>query len=381
MQQYRYPPPAPRRSSRGFLLPVGIVAALVAGWTGFWFYSAGKAETVIAGWLEREAQLGRVYGCGSREISGFPFRFEVRCRNVSAQLHSAPRPWSASLPDAIVVAQIWEPTALIGEFSGPFTITDIGEGASVAADWSLAQASVRGTPRTPQRISVAIDDLAVDQIRGNASERLVAGKHVELHSRLAEGALNDKPVIDFAARVVATAAPGLHPFLRDPTDLDLETTLRGLKDLAAKPWSERFREIRRVNGRIDVRNVRIRQGEWLAVANGSLGLTAQGGLQGELRVTVVALDKLLNSLGVQYLAQQPETNAQINSALNALDRVMPGLGGFVRERAGAGVAAGLSTLGEPTELEGRKAVRLPLRFDDGTVSLGPIPLGVAPRLF
>ena len=38
-------------------------------------------------------------------------------------------------------------------------------------------------------------------------------------------------------------------------------------------------------------------------------------------------------------------------------------------------------MGEPTELEGKRAVTLPLRFDDGMVSLGPIKLGAVPPLY
>ena len=36
-------------------------------------------------------------------------------------------------------------------------------------------------------------------------------------------------------------------------------------------------------------------------------------------------------------------------------------------------------MGQPTELEGQRAVMLPLRFNDGMVSLGPLPLGSCRR--
>jgi hypothetical protein len=38
-------------------------------------------------------------------------------------------------------------------------------------------------------------------------------------------------------------------------------------------------------------------------------------------------------------------------------------------------------MGQPTQLEGRRAVKLPLRFDDGLVSLGPLKIGMVPPLF
>jgi hypothetical protein len=43
--------------------------------------------------------------------------------------------------------------------------------------------------------------------------------------------------------------------------------------------------------------------------------------------------------------------------------------------------AGLGAVGQNTTLEGKPAVSVPLRFDDGEVLLGPFRLGRAPPLF
>ena len=50
-------------------------------------------------------------------------------------------------------------------------------------------------------------------------------------------------------------------------------------------------------GRIEVRALRIRQGDAVGVATGTLSLTPQGRLDGELQMTVAGLDKVLPSLG------------------------------------------------------------------------------------
>jgi hypothetical protein len=52
-----------------------------------------------------------------------------------------------------------------------------------------------------------------------------------------------------------------------------------------------------------------------------------------------------------------------------------------RQQAGANISLGLNLLGEQTTLEGKRAVTLPLRFNDGAISLGPIPIGNTPALF
>ena len=60
---------------------------------------------------------------------------------------------------------------------------------------------------------------------------------------------------------------------------------------------------------------------------------------------------------------------------------MPGLGNVARQQVGANISAGINLLGEQTTLEGKRAVTLPLRFSDGAVFLGPIPIGKTPALF
>ena len=87
---------APRRSRRWLYLGLAVVI-LVAGWTAFWFYAADRANQAIAGWLEREARLGRVYSCGTQSLRGFPFRIEVRCANAGVELHNMQPPLSVRL--------------------------------------------------------------------------------------------------------------------------------------------------------------------------------------------------------------------------------------------------------------------------------------------
>jgi len=45
------------------------------------------------------------------------------------------------------------------------------------------------------------------------------------------------------------------------------------------------------------------------------------------------------------------------------------------------IVASINLMGQPTELEGKRAVMLPLRFKDGAVWLGPVMVGYAPPLF
>ena len=44
-------------------------------------------------------------------------------------------------------------------------------------------------------------------------------------------------------------------------------------------------------------------------------------------------------------------------------------------------AGGLALFGNQTQLEGKRAVTVPLRFEDGAVTFGPLPLGRIAPLF
>ena len=177
------------------------------------------------------------------------------------------------------------------------------------------------------------------------------------------------------------ASADIYPLVAQPTDADIDLTLSGMKDLSPKPWPVRFREIQEAGGKIDVKTARIAQADWLATGSGALGLTANGRLDGEIRVTVAGLDKLLQQIGVDVMSRPGAGSDKLNSAFNALDKIAPGLGNLARDRAAPALAAGAAMLGQATELEGRKAVSLPLRFDDGKVYLGPFKVGETQALF
>jgi hypothetical protein len=383
MDSYRMDYPAEaRRRSWPLLVPFLIVVILAGGWSAFWFYAADKAQDIIIDWRQREAKSGRVYGCAKESVGGFPFRIEVRCSDPQAEFRTTQPPLALRAADLLVALQIYQPTLLIAEFDGPLAISDPGQPAKLTANWSLGRASVRGTPRNPERVSIVFDNPVLDRNEAAAPERAFTAKHAEVHGRLASGTVRDKPVIDIALNLAGAVAPALHPLAAQPFDADLDTQLVGLHNFDPKPWSQRFREIQQANGRIDVRSARLRQGDALAVAAGALSLNAAGQLNGELQVTVAGLDKLLPALGADQLVR-PESAAgqKLDQALNSLDRVIPGLGGLARQKAGIGVAVGAAVLGQPAELDGRKAVRLPLRFTDGDVQLGPIRLGKVAPLF
>jgi hypothetical protein len=356
-----------------------LFAALIGGWSWLWHYTTVRAEAAIAGWRAREAKAGRLYTCGSQSIGGYPFRIEVNCNKASALFRSNQPPVEITTSGMLIAAQIYQPDLLISEFHGPLTIAEPGHAPSTIINWKLFQSSVRGTPAAPERVSLVFDKPMVDRVAGGVEQKLLQARHIEIHGRIAEGSAANRPVIEIALRLDQLSAPGLHPAAAQPVDADITAVLRGLNDFSAKPWPQRFREMQAAGGRIDISQARLQQGEIIAIGGGSLSLNADGRLEGELRVTIAGLEPFLTAIGAQQMVQTSPTMDRLSGAL---DRLAPGLGDVARQQAtSSNLSLGINMLGEQTTLEGKRAVTLPLRFDDGVVLLGPIRIGTAPTLF
>src|SRR5215510_130118 len=369
---------SPRRTGRRYTILLFVILAVAAGWTGFWKFAADKAQQTIDGWRAREAKSGRVYDCGSQDLGGFPFRIEVTCDQASAIFRSSEPPLELKANSLLVTAQVYQPGLIISEFDGPLSVGQPGKEPEFFASWKLAQSSVRGTPTAPQRASLVFDDPVVDRMSGACRETLLRARHIEVHGRIAEGSVTNKPVIEVAVQLGQASAPALHRAAVPPIDASATALLRGLNDFSPKPWAARFREIQAADGRIDITNVRIQQGDILAVGVGTLSINGNGRLDGQLRISMAGLEQFLAAIGAQ---QKIQASPHMDKLAGALDRLAPGLGDVARQQAGANLSAGINMLGEQTTLEGKRAVTLPLRFTDGAVFLGPIPIGDTPALF
>jgi hypothetical protein len=353
-------------------VPFLIVAVLAAAWSGLWFFASANAETSLNGWREREARAGRIYSCDKQSIGGYPFRIEVRCIEPAALVNTTP-PFALKARDLLTAVQVYDPNLVVSEFKGPLTIGEPSKPPNFVADWKLGQSSVRGTPTAPQRVSFVFDAPTIDRVGEGASVRVFKADRAELHGRIASGSADDNPVIDLALLLQAASAAELHPAAKEPIDADAVAVLRGLKDFSPKPWPERFREMQKANGQIEVVKARFQQEDMIAVGTGTLSLTPAGNLNGNLKITVVNFDKVLRKLDLERIMSE----GQIGSTVNALDRIMPGLGNIARQNAPSLIAS----IGQRTTLEGKPAVALPLRFADGAVYLGPIPVGRTLPLF
>jgi hypothetical protein len=369
------------RRRRHWPLIGGILFVLLTAlWSGFWYFGSQAALRALDGWKEREARSGRVYNCGTQDVGGFPADIEFRCVSATATLASNANrpPLALSWRELVVHASVFSPAELNAEIVGPLTLAEAGQPVFARAEWRKATIQLQGLPVAPQAVAVALLSPAVAQPSG---ESLFKADRLDINGRLVSGTVQNNPVVETVLKLVAASAPAWHQAATIPTDADITVVLRGLNDFRPKPWPQRFRELEAAGGRIEIVKARVQQRDVLAVANGALGLSPAGRLHGQLQLTVANLDKFLPLLGLDRMLSPEQASPQVNRAFDALDRLMPGLGNVARQNAAPAIAAGVNLMGKPVELEGRRAVELPLRFDDGMVSLGPLKIGMTPPLF
>ncbi len=384
--------PARRRPLWRILVPATLVVAFIPGWVWGWYYSAAIANRTLAAWIDREAAAGRVYSCGSQAVGGFPFRIEVSCADAEAQVANYRPPFVVKTKGVTFTARVYRPTLLVGDVTGPLSLFESNAARRLVANWSRANVSVRGVPPDPENVSFMLDQLRLERMdAGSAAvdsgqELLFKAEHAELQGRLVAGSPRANPVIELGLRLTAAIAPTLHPLVAEPIEAEGEAVLRGFKDLSPKSLAARFREMEAAGGRIEIKRLRIARSNAVVVGTGTLNVNAHGKLDGLIRIAIVGLENIVPLLGIDQLIGRGVnriTGVEGDSAqgLATLERLVPGLGGKLRDTANASVIENLKKMGEPSEIDHKPAILLPLRFSDGAIYLGMVPLGDAPALF
>ncbi len=375
-----------QRRWRRILVPVAIVIVLAVAWVWLWYYASSVADRTLTGWVEREAKAGRVYSCGSQSIGGFPFRIEANCVDAVAQVGIEQQFYAVKAKTISFTAEVWHPTRLVGELVGPMTVAGPNQAPDWSADWSRARLTILGLPPDPDAVSIRLDGAHVDRVGANPNP-IFSVKTSDLQGRVISGSPHDHPIIEITMHLVGATAPTLHPILAEPIEGEIDAVMRGLKDLSPKPWAVRLRELQSAaDGGVEIKSMRLVKTDVVLVGAGKLSLNAQGKLDGLINVAIAGIEHLVPLLGVDRMIGQgidrlAGTNGAARQGAAALDRLIPGLGGALRQTATASIVENLKKMGQQSSIDKQPAIVLPLRFADGSVYLGMLRLGEVPPLW
>jgi len=332
---------------RRYILLFGVIVLVIAGWTAAWAYGrsvlADQLDRQIAGMAERGLQIS----CADRTIAGFPFRYEVGCRDMRSLDRAGSE---ASLGGLNAVALVYKPWHVIFEAKSPASMEIPLTGVSGDVSWDVARASMTFANGSLGELDavVARPEAAVE----NAfSAGLFSADKAEVHLR---------EVPDQAGALegfVSVNALKLKSFpeLQETVDLRGQVQVTGGEALLA--GADLVSLVRMNDDELPVKLVLLEAGlgESRVGASGDLLVNGDGTLSGTLDVTLGNANALLQSLKPLF---PPE-----NQTFALMENVVKGL--------------------EPaaTEIDGVPSIKLPVVIDRGTVRAGFLPLGRIPPLF
>jgi hypothetical protein len=373
----RNPAVARKRRRWSILVPTAVVMTLALAWCWLWYYSATVADRALTGWVEREAAAGRFYACGTQSIGGFPVSIQAHCTDASADIKTYQPAYRVHAQSIDFLAEVYHPTRLIGDVSSPIAVAVADQAPAVTASWKRARLIVRGVPPDPDGISVELDAAHIDHV-GDA-DSIAKVQRGELQGNVISGSPRNNPVVEVTLHLTNAAAPILHQALAQPISADLDAVLHGFKDLGPKPWADRFREMQAAGGGVEIKALRLTQGNAIVVGTGSLAINGNGKLNGVIRVAIADIEHIVPLIGVDRMIGQGLD--QLSGSEGTLDRLIPGLGNVIRDTANASLIDNIKKMGEPTSIDKQPAILLPLRFVDSSVYLGMLRVGEIPALF
>lgn len=296
------PPPKtpPRRSRLGLFLPVAFLVVLLAGWSAFWFVARARVHDAITIWLAQEVEQQRHWTCPDRTLSGFPFRFEVRCTDLHFTGTTPAGTVTGTVAQFLAVAQVYKPNHVIVEARGPL-VADQEGGERMTLDWRAFDASAVFTGNRLDRFSVVVAEPTV-QVGDSAgsSVEVLRARSWQSHVRIDPERPADDHVYDVALTLQDAQIPALDTFLgtQDTTTLAFQGAITEAAPFTAKSPSVEFERWRVAGGRLEIDEFSAVKGEQRLQARGQFSLDDLHRPQGRVEASVAGLEDLLARLGL-----------------------------------------------------------------------------------
>jgi hypothetical protein len=302
---------------------IGLLVAAIA-WTGVWLAEKRGIEKALNERAARWSAAGVETGFSDAAVDGWPFRLRLRLTAPHLADHAG---WSLSAPYLIAEAAAYAPTTWTIAAPEGLTVGRPGKGTLMISGRSL-RASVGALGSAAPRLSFEGLDLNLAPMPGAQPAPLAAARRIEAHLqpgpddqaalliRIDDGALQPESSL-------ARLAPG------KPFSLIWDSRLQHLSALHGPTWPAALQAWVRSGGAVRVAAMRLSLGDAaLQGAGGPLSVDSDSRLAGSLPLTL--------------------------------------------DRGKAGGVSGIGVL----ETNGP----IPLKFEDGRATIGPVPLGPALKI-
>jgi len=327
------------------LIAVGATCAVLVG--GAWLAGAALTERALRDWFEDRAADGWVAAYADVDTGGFPGRFTTEITEI--RLADPATGWAWTAPRFTLRQRPWRPGRIEAIWPRRQTLASPFERLEIEAEALAAALDAR--PSADLALDGARLEARALTLRGDPGGAASLERATWTILRREEGAATYD--VAFAAEGVSPPA-GLVAAL-DPSG-DLPATLETVRYAAAmsfdRPWDMSALEVARPRiTRIALEELRAGWGPLSLRAAGGVDVGPDGRATGRVALRAENWRDMLE-LAARAGALPDALRATLETAL--------------------GLVAALS--GRPEDIDAT------LRLEDGTMYLGPFPLGAAPRL-
>ncbi len=338
-------PDTTRKSSRlGLYIPFGLLGLAIIAWTAAWFWARGQVESRLDSAQAALRKAGYELSWESRSVDGFPYRLNITL--IEPRI-ADPSGWAIATPRLegqtyLLSAGHWMIAATEGlTFTRPM-------GGPVTVTGDILRASLRHMERRPPNISFEGVKLRFAPGAGAMPFALSAADRVELHFRAGP---DDEGGVFAKVEGGKARLSGLFARIAEdkPITMTWNSTLSKMSAFRGNNWPQAVRAWTAAGGRITVRDAGVTAGEAvIGTRNGTLTVGADGRIRGALDLSLRQAPKTIAAMG--------ETGAIPPTAAVA-----------------AAVVAQARQQGD--------IVRATLTFQAGQITLGPVALAPAPRVY
>jgi hypothetical protein len=320
-----------------------VVVAAAVTWGGYWFAGARALETAAQTWFRTQTDAGLVAEHSALSVSGFPNRFDLTVTNLRLANPATGYGWTA--PFVQILSLSYRPWHIIAAFAKQQQVQTPWQDLAVASD--KLQGSVVFVPGTNlalDRLTVAGDGMRVTSDLGwtvGVDKLRFATRQVESNGTRHEIGLE---MLGLQPDPGVTAALPDFPETLEKLRLDAIVTLRVPLDRRAGQSYPRA-------SHVDVKEVRLVWGTLVLSGSGSVAAAADGLAEGRIALRLTNWrDAMPLAVAAGLITAEVAPTWQNMLALLA------------------------AQTGTPEDLD------LSLIFARGRASLGPFPLGPAPRM-
>lgn len=262
-----------------------IVLLVVLAWTAGWYFIAGQVRQQVELLALGDGETAPQLQCAELDIGGFPFRFDIDCRDatvLSADL-------MISVPAIRASAMVYRPTHVIASAQGPALLSDAFTGLEQAVEWSALDGSLRLDDWRIARLSLAASDVKwSDRLFGDTL--IAEAPQLEMHlldMPEQHDATTRRAALAGYVRAQDVEAPGI---ALAATNAEVELELTGLiddiRDWGIVPFLPDWQQ---AGGSLRVVGIRAGDGSADLSATGQLALDEQGYPTGNIAVDSVGV--------------------------------------------------------------------------------------------